>query len=175
MAPTSIEIRPAEREDLPRAQEIHRHYVVAGYATLEEEPLPLEAWHALHGRLTGARLPFLVAAADGAVVGFVYATPVHPGPAHRHVVQVSLYLAPDTIRKGVGSLLLCRLLDEVRTVGVREAVGLINDVDSEPTVAFFRSHGFTQVGRLQGVGLKHGRTVDTILMQRSLRTTAPAL
>ncbi len=42
--------------------------------------------------------------------------------------------------------------------------------DAEPVAAIFahRRRGFTQAGRLAAVGRKHGRWIDTVLMQRGL-------
>jgi L-amino acid N-acyltransferase YncA len=36
-------------------------------------------------------------------------------------------------------------------------------------VALHRACGFTDAGRLKEVGDKHGRRIDTVLMQRGLR------
>ncbi|MEV5148221.1 N-acetyltransferase family protein [Streptomyces sp. NPDC052727] len=166
--PQEIDVRPAERQDLPRVQAIHQHYVSLGSATLEEEPRPAQAWQALLDRLAEGSLPFLVTAADDTVTGFIYAAPMHPGPAHRHVAQVSVYLAPDAVGRGVGSRLMSRFLQEARAAGLREIIALVNDMGSESTVRFLKRHGYTEAGRLRGMGMKDGQAIDTLLLQRSL-------
>jgi phosphinothricin acetyltransferase len=40
--------------------------------------------------------------------------------------------------------------------------------DSEASVALHRAFGFALAGRLAAVGHKHGRWIDTVLMQRGL-------
>ena len=44
----------------------------------------------------------------------------------------------------------------------------------EPLVAaLHRRFGFTQAGLLAGVGRKHGRWIDTLLMQKELESRGP--
>jgi phosphinothricin acetyltransferase len=40
--------------------------------------------------------------------------------------------------------------------------------DSEASIALHRALGFDHAGRLTAVGHKHGRWIDTVLMQRGL-------
>jgi phosphinothricin acetyltransferase len=51
---------------------------------------------------------------------------------------------------------------------MRQMVAVIADAGGDASVALHRSLGFVTVGRLVGVGRKHGRWVDTVLMQRDL-------
>ncbi len=45
---------------------------------------------------------------------------------------------------------------------------MIADTGSDASAALHARFGFTEAGRLTGVGRKHGRWVDTLLMQRDL-------
>jgi L-amino acid N-acyltransferase YncA len=62
-----------------------------------------------------------------------------------------------------------RLLTEAERAGVREVIAIIGVTDGEASVALHRALGFSEAGLLRGVGYKHGRWHDTVLMQRSLR------
>jgi L-amino acid N-acyltransferase YncA len=105
---------------------------------------------------------------DGHVVGYAYASPWRPKPAYRHTVEDSVYVAPGWSGRGVGSALLGSLLDACARAGVRQVVAVIADTGSDASAALHRRFGFARVGRLTAVGHKHGRWVDTVLMQRSL-------
>ena len=89
-------------------------------------------------------------------------------PAYRHTVEDSVYVAPHAVGRGVGGRLLDALLDECARSGIREVVAVIVDADGAASLALHRNRGFVDAGRLTAVGFKHGRWLDTVLLQRSL-------
>ena len=52
--------------------------------------------------------------------------------------------------------------------GARQVIAVIADTGSDASAALHRRFGFTHAGRLSGVGRKHGRWIDTVLMQKNL-------
>ena len=112
------------------------------------------------------KLPFLVAEAGGTVAGYAYASPWRPKPAYRHTVEDSVYLAPGQRGRGLGRLLLESLLTGCADAGVRQVIAVIADSGDPASVALHRACGFAETGRLSQVGYKHGRWLDTVLLQR---------
>ena len=47
-------------------------------------------------------------------------------------------------------------------------IAVIADSGDQASVALHLACGFMQAGRLTEVGFKHGRWIDTVLMQRTL-------
>jgi L-amino acid N-acyltransferase YncA len=160
--------------DLERVADIFAHYVWNTAATFEETPPTVAGWRRRLDDLAGLGLPFLVARTGGQVAGYAYASPWRPKPAYRHTVEDSVYLAPDRTGQGLGRALLGELLTRCGQAGARQVVAVIADAgaDSEASIALHRSFGFAHAGRLTGVGHKHGRWIDTVLMQRDLATLA---
>jgi phosphinothricin acetyltransferase len=101
-------------------------------------------------------------------VGYAYLAPYHERSAYRHTAEDSVYVAPDARGRGVGGQLLARLLQEGAAAGVREVVALIAVTDDPASLSLHRALGFREAGRLERVGLKHGRWRDVLLLQRSL-------
>jgi phosphinothricin acetyltransferase len=83
-------------------------------------------------------------------------------------VEDSIYVAPDAVGCGVGGMLLDALLVECTRAGVREVIAVIVDAGGAASLALHRKRGFVDAGRLTAVGFKHGRWLDTLLLQRSL-------
>ena len=79
-----------------------------------------------------------------------------------------MYLSPGQLGRGIGSALLGPLLAGCAAVGARQVIAVIADTGSDASAALHRRFGFTQAGRLAGVGRKHGRWIDTVLMQKDL-------
>jgi L-amino acid N-acyltransferase YncA len=164
----SLAIRSATPHDVPRIAAIYAHHVRTGLASFEVEP-PDEAEVAR--RLAEVRaqgLPYLVAEADGRVVGYAYAAPYRSRPAYRYTLEDSVYVDRDCTGRGVGRRLLERLVSEAAASGHRQMIAVIGDSANQPSIALHAACGFARVGLLPAVGLKFGRWVDSVLMQRSL-------
>jgi L-amino acid N-acyltransferase YncA len=102
------------------------------------------------------------------VVGYAYGGPWKERAAYRHTVENAIYLAPEARGRGVGRLLLDALLAACARAGVRQVIAVIADSGDPASARLHARSGFRMVGRLEQVGFKHGRWVDTVLMQRSL-------
>ena len=168
MRQTDIVIRQTTSDDLEAIATIYAHHVQTSVATFElTPPDPQELQRRLQA-ITGDGLPFLTAIRDGRVAGYAYCSPWKTRPAYRYTVEDSIYIAPDAVGCGVGGLLLDALLTECTGAGVREVIAVIVDVDGTASLALHRNRGFVDAGRLTAVGFKHGRWLDTLLLQRSL-------
>jgi L-amino acid N-acyltransferase YncA len=161
-------VRAAGPADMEQVAAIFAHYVTTSVATFEEVPPTAADWRQRHDDLAGRNLPFLVAEAEAAVCGFAYASPWRPKPAYRHTVEDTVYVSPGCTGRGLGGALLGALLAGCEQAGARQVIAVIADTGSDASAALHRRFGFTQAGRLTGVGRKQGRWVDTVLMQREL-------
>ena len=83
-------------------------------------------------------------------------------------MEDSVYVAPSALGQGCGTELMDELLVACRAAGLREVIAVIADTGDPASVELHRRFGFTDAGRLVRVGVKHGRRVDTLLLQRSL-------
>jgi L-amino acid N-acyltransferase YncA len=154
--------------DLGSVAGIFAHYVISSVVTFEEIPPTVADWQRRFDDVARLGLPFLVAKSGEEVVGYAYAGPWRPKPAYRHTVEDTLYLAPGWTGRGLGRALLEALLSSCERAGARQVVAVIADDGDGGSLALHRRLGFTDAGRLTGVGRKHGRWIDTVLMQRAL-------
>ena len=113
--------------------------------------------------------PHIVGIRDDAVVGYAYAGRYRTSPAYRFLVEDSIYVAPDAQGAGVGQALLTELIKLCEGLGFRQMIALIAGGTENPSsVGLHDRLGFRQVGLIEGSAFKHGRWVDTLLMQRAL-------
>lgn len=168
MSVADVAIRPTSTDDLDAVSEIYSHHVRSGVATFELTPPDRAEWLRRFQAVTAGGLPFLTAALDGEVAGYAYCAPWKARPAYRHTVEDSVYVAPHAVGLGVGGRLLDALLAECTRAGIREVIAVIVDADGAASLALHRNRGFVDAGRLTAVGFKHGRWLDTLLLQRSL-------
>lgn len=164
----SLLIRPSAPEDLPALHGIYAHHVLNGVGSFETEPPDEDELARRRMDVLARGLPHLVAESDGTVVGFAYAGPYRTRPAYRHTAEDSIYVAHDRGGAGIGRALLGRVLELCGERGVRQMVAVIGDSGNAGSIRLHESLGFRRVGLLPSVGYKHGRWVDSVLMQRAL-------
>lgn len=163
------EIRDFTEADLRDVAAIYGHYVTGSVATFDETPPGVDAWRAKAAEISGAELPFLVAEDDGAMAGFAYVSQYRPKAAYRHSLENTIYLAPAATGRGLGRRLLTELIDRCRRTEARQLIAVIADTGDPASLRLHLAHGFTEAGLLREVGFKHGRWVDTRLLQLDLR------
>lgn len=178
MSEPTFSIRPAADADFDAIQRIYAHHVLHGLASFEEAPPDaaelMRRWRAI----AGAGLPYLCATEDagGALVGYAYAGPYRPRSAYRFTVEDSVYVAPGQTGRGVGRGLLRQLIEICINLGKRQMIAVIGDSGNAASIAVHRACGFELTGTFLAIGFKHGRWVDSVLMQRALgpgSTTKP--
>jgi phosphinothricin acetyltransferase len=167
---TSGTIRLADpARDAHRVAEIYRPAVELTIASFEEAaPDPIEM--ARRMRATLERTPWLVAEADGLVVGYAYADRHRERPGYRWSVNISVYVAGTHIGRGIGRRLydeLLELLRRQRFVNVYAGIALPNPA----SVALHESIGMRRTALYERVGFKFGAWHDVAWY--ALRLTDP--
>ncbi|OZB83132.1 GNAT family N-acetyltransferase [Microbacterium sp. 13-71-7] len=106
--------------------------------------------------------------ADGAVLGFAYAQHWRAKSAYRFSAENTIYLSPAAAGRGLGKALLEALLDASAKAGLHELIAVIEPTAAAASIALHRRYGFVDAGHLKGVGVKFGRTLDVLFLQKSL-------
>ena len=160
-------IRAAELANAAAIQAIYAHHVAHGTATFDTVAPTAEQMADKIGRFHSAGWPWLVAESGGRVIGYAYAAQFRDRPAYRFACEDSIYIAPDHTGRGVGSALLTALIAAAREAGFLQMVAVIGG--GEPaSVALHARAGFHHAGRMEAVGYKFERWLDTVYMQRAL-------
>ena len=161
-------LRDALPSDLPAITEIYRESVLNSTSSYEIAP-PTEAEMAARFSVIREQgYPYIAATAeDGTLLGYAYASAFRTRPAYRWLIEDSIYLGAGARGKGIGKLLLGELISRCTTSGFRQMTAVIGGA-SPASIALHRSLGFEEIGLIKGAGYKHGRWLDTMLMQRAL-------
>jgi phosphinothricin acetyltransferase len=165
----TVAIRPAVTSDIPAITRIYANAVEHGTASFElNAPDEAEIARRMND-LTGKGYPYLTGEIEGALAGYAYAGPYRARPAYRLTVEDSVYIAPDRHRRGIGRALLAALIEATAARGFRQMIAVIGDSGNQAgSIGLHEALGFRPVGILQDVGFKHGRWLDSVLMQRAL-------
>jgi phosphinothricin acetyltransferase len=151
-------IRLATPADAPGCLDIYRPFVESSHSTFETDVPSVEEFAARIDKFTRTH-PWIVAVEGERVLGYAYASPFKDRAAYQWTAEVSVYVAPDARRRGLGRALYQALLRCLRRQGYVNAVGLIAQ-PNEASVALHESMGFRRVAHLPGPGFKLGRWHD---------------
>ena len=163
-----MQLRDATEADIPEIQAIYAHHVLHGTGTFEEEPPSIEEIAERFRKVTGHGWTWLVAADATGVLGYAYYTQFHDRSAYRFAAEDSVYIREDVRGQGVGKALVARLIEAATARGFRTMIAVIGDSENVGSIGVHASLGFQNAGTLRAVGLKFGRWVDVVQMQRVL-------
>lgn len=163
-----MNLRDATADDLPAITAIYAHHVLRGTGTFEEEPPSEIEMAARMAKVQAARCAWLVAETDGRVQGFAYYAQYRDRSAYRFAAENSVYVRDDVRGQGVGKALAAALVESAARRGFRQMIAVIGDSENVGSIGLHLSVGFRQVGVLRAAGMKFGRWVDVVLMQRPL-------
>lgn len=165
---SGLVVRPVQLSDAPAIAAIYAHHVLHGTASFDTVPPDVAFWRSKIANIIGRNWPFLVAERASKLVGYCYATQFRDRAAYAHTCENSIYVAPRLLGQGIGTLLLDKLIEAAAAAGFEQMIAVIGG--GEPaSVALHTRLGFEHAGRMREVGLKFGRKLDTVYMQRDLR------
>jgi phosphinothricin acetyltransferase len=170
-----MSLRPAVAGDMAAIQRIYAHHVLHGLASFEETPPEVAEMTRRWTAIVEAGLPYVCAVEREALLGYAYAGPYRPRSAYRFSVEDSIYVAPEATGRGIGRALLTALIARCTEIGKRQMIAVIGDSANLASIELHRACGFRAVGTFAAIGFKHGRWVDSVLMQRELGAGADML
>jgi L-amino acid N-acyltransferase YncA len=164
---TTYRVRLATAVDADAICRIYNEGIEDRLATLETElRTPDERRRWLAGR--SPRHPVIVAETpEGEVVGWGSLNVFNPREAYRFVADFSVYIERRWRGRGVGGVLLDRLIQLGREHGFHKLV-LSAFPFNTAGMALYEKKGFRTVGIHKEQGMLDGSWVDTIVMERLL-------
>ncbi|MCZ7414782.1 MULTISPECIES: GNAT family N-acetyltransferase [unclassified Streptomyces] len=188
--PAEVQVRPGDEEDLDALTTLYNHYVTETPITFDLTPftpderrpwllsyskdgphrllVAEESASASDGRRAAASVSAPVPVpAPGRLLGYATSSPFRARPAYAGSVEVTVYLDPRAVGRGVGSLLYRRLLAELADGDVHRAFAAIA-LPNEASVRLHTRFGFRYVGTFGEAGRKFGRYWDVAWYEKSL-------
>ncbi|MBX9881649.1 MAG: GNAT family N-acetyltransferase [Sphingomonas sp.] len=161
-----MRIDDAAPEDLPAILAITNAVIAGTNAIWRDAPTTIEermAW--CRGRIE-AGFPVLVAR-EGDVLGFGSYGPFRTGDGYRFTVEHSVHVTAAARGRGIGLALMEALIARARAQGLRVMVAGV-DAGADASLRLHRRLGFTEAGRLIGIGRKGGGWRDLLFLQKQL-------
>ena len=157
-------IRMATKADIPAILEIYAPYILNTTYTFEYT-VPTEEEFTRRFEAITAQFPWLVWEEAGKVLGYAYGSAPFERAAYSWCGEVSIYLAPEIHGRGIGSQLYAALEEIMWRQGYRVIYSLITS-ENEASVRFHERLGYVHSFDCQNCGLKFGRWLGVIWMEK---------
>lgn len=166
-------VRCAELKDAQALLDIYAPYVEKTAITFEYEVPALKEFAARMEKVM-EKYPYLVAARDGRIVGYAYASAFHRRAAYGWCAETSIYVDMNGKGAGTGGALYRKLEEALRAQGILNLNACIAYADPEDeylkndSVSFHAHFGYSMVGRFHQCGWKFGKWYDMVWMEKML-------
>ncbi|WP_153559201.1 GNAT family N-acetyltransferase [Roseimaritima sediminicola] len=168
-------LRDATPEDLPELLEILNHYIRHSVASFRLAPLGPEAgrrWFASHA---DPRHPVVVATgppdtdlpAAVTLAGWASLSAWSQYEAYAGTAEISIWLRPQCLRRGLGRRFMRHLLDRASGAGLRVVLSRV-EASNEGSLRLHEAMGFRTIGTMHHVGEKDGRLLDVVMLERAV-------
>lgn len=152
--------------DYPLVKSIYDHYILNSTATFHTVPLSIDELKELipigHSRYRS----YLIRTGEG-VCGFCYFSAYKKRQAYDRSSEVTVYLKPEYLGKGIGKQALMMMEDIARQNGIKVLLGIIAG-DNAASMRLFEACGFEQCARFKEVGEKFGSVLDVLAYQKNI-------
>jgi L-amino acid N-acyltransferase YncA len=160
-------IRDAIATDLPAIVDIYNATIASRIVTADLEPVSVASrwdWFQAH---QPDRHPLWVITDGEATLGWLGFQPFYGRPAYAQTAELSIYIAPNQQRCGVGRTLLARAIAHSPDLKIQTLLGFIF-ADNHPSLRLFEQFEFAQWGCLPRVANFEGVERDLVIVGRRL-------
>lgn len=160
-------IRPAIEADLPAILAIYNDAVVNTTAIWNDDIVDLDNRRAWFSARIERGFPVLVAVEGETVLGYASYGDFRAFQGYRFTVENSIYVASAARGKGAGTALLSALIEHATASGKHMMVAGIT-ADNEVSIRLHERQGFFETARMPELGVKFGRYLDLVFLQKRL-------
>jgi phosphinothricin acetyltransferase len=159
-----VSIRAYKTEDTQAILDIVNHSILHSTALYDYTIRTYEQQRFILEEKINKKFPVIVAEIAGQVIGFGLYSEFRFREAYQFTVEHSVYLDEKFQGKGIGKLLLARLIELAKTQKMHTMIGVI-DSENKDSIAFHKKFGFKTVGVLNESGYKFDRWLNSVLVQ----------
>jgi L-amino acid N-acyltransferase len=163
-----MEIRKYKTEDANAILEIINYNIINSTALYDYHPRSLENQIAIFDDKLKKNFPIIVAIENEQVFGFGYYSEFRFREAYQFTIEHSVYVDENFHGKGIGKLLMERLINLAEKQGFHTMIGVI-DSENTNSIAFHEQFGFEKVGLIKDSGFKFDRWLHSVFMQKMLK------
>lgn len=156
-------IRNAVITDLTAIVQIYNSTISDRIATADTEPITRESRLSWFKNRDFSHRPILIAEKAPEITGWLSFNNFYGRPAYQHTAEISLYIAQNYRRQGIGSQLLQKAIAKCPQLQIKILLGFVF-AHNLPSLNLLQNHGFQQWGLLPQVAQLDGQEKDLVIL-----------
>jgi L-amino acid N-acyltransferase YncA len=153
-------------QHLPEVLRIYNHFVLNTTVSFDMTPRTLDQIRASVIN-ENRRYPSFVIIEEGLIKGYVLIAQHKVKQAYDATGEVTIYLNPEYVGRGLGGLALTFIEAKARTLDFHVLVATIC-AENDSSKYLFGKHGYSQCAHFKQVGYKFNRRLDIVSYQKIL-------
>lgn len=161
-----VQFFPISELNLKEVTEIYNYYVDHSTVTFHLEPVTEEEMKKMIP-FQHHKYPSYAISLDNEIVGYCYLSTFRPKEAYDITAEITLYIKPNGTKKGLGTIVLTKLEEEAKPLGIKNLIAVITG-ENESSVKLFERNGYFKAANLKNVGFKFNRMLDVFWYQKEI-------
>ncbi|NOU84927.1 GNAT family N-acetyltransferase [Paenibacillus sp. LMG 31460] len=161
---STLSFKELEESDIPLLMDIYNHFVVHTTVSFHTEPVEISEFTE-SVRHPNPRYQTYVITLDGVLQGYVQVMPHKKKQAYDTTGEVTIYLHPECVGKGLGSAAIQYIETVAKERGFHALISTIC-ANNIPSIHMFTKNGYTQCAHYREVGFKWGQFLDIVTYQK---------
>lgn len=162
-----MNIRRAQRTDVPAMREIFNEVLRNSNSIYREEEVTLEERYAWFDEKLEHGFPIFGAYEGDHLIGYAGYGTWRAAQGYRKSVELTIYVDQKRRGKGIGSKLMQTIIEHAKVDGYHVMIGAI-DAANQQSIEFHKRFGFIEVARMPEVALKNDQWLTLVFMQKLL-------
>jgi phosphinothricin acetyltransferase len=154
----------AREEHLPKLLEIYNYYILNSTATFHINPISMEEMREIIFFDNPKYKAFVIKEKED-ICGYCILTQFKKREAYDISAEVTVYLKPDYVGKGIGSLAIKHIETLARKNDIHALIAIICG-ENEKSIKLFEKNGYIKCAHYKEVGKKFGRLLDVVCYQK---------
>ena len=162
-----LNISRATLEHIKSITDIYNEAVLNSTATFDTEVKSVDEqrlWFNEHSD----KYPILIAEENDIIVGWASLSRWSGRCAYADTAEISIYIKDDYRGKGIGTMLIQKILEEGRNGGLHTVLARIAE-GSDVSIRLHKKAGFEYIGVMKEVGKKFDMLLDVHMMQLTFK------
>ncbi len=160
----NINFEEIKEEHLQAALDIYTHYVLNTTATFHAHALTIDEMRQLVIFENEKYRTFMIKQ-DKSICGYVIMTQYKTREAYNSTAEVTVYLKPEYIGKGIGSLALQYIEAYARTKDIHALIATICG-ENQKSIKLFERNGYVKCAHFHEIGKKFGQLLDIVQFEK---------
>lgn len=162
-----MNIRRAQRTDVPAMREIFNEVLRNSNSIYREEEVTLEERYAWFDEKLEHGFPIFGAYEGDHLIGYAGYGTWRAAQGYRKSVELTIYVDQKFRGVGIGSALMKTIIEQAKADGYHVMIGAI-DAANQQSIEFHKRFGFIEVARMPEVALKNDQWLTLVFMQKLL-------